>query len=268
MKIDSSSLSKYRQEIYGISAIGIILLHINKYVSLLPMTSLSGKIISIIFENGNVGVDIFLILSAIGLSRSIKFNSITTFYMHRYQRVYLPYFLIAIIYFSWYDIFVAEDGIINFLLNITAINYWIIGDRFPLWFISFILFIYIVFPLLYRYSEKNKKIIAILIILFVGIEVILWKTSSPMYLNYEIVLSRIPIFLLGLSLSKQEFSINEKYIIFLILGGGISFILTYIIRLPQYTQRYLLTWFGIAIVLIYIIVREEGYFSLLSYVHN
>jgi len=268
MKIESTTFSKYRQEIYGISAIGIILLHINKYVSLLPMTTIQGKILSIIFENGNIGVDIFLILSAIGLSRSIKCNSISSFYIHRFQRVYLPYLIIAVLYFSWFDLFFRKDGLLQLFLNVTTINYWIIGDKYPLWFISFILLIYLLFPILYWSNIKYVVINKILILFFIIIEIVLYKINSPIYLHYEIALSRIPIFLLGLSISEKNFSINTRKILLIIWGGGISLIFAYMVSLPQMFIRYLLTWFGIAVVLIYIIVREKSYLYLLANIHK
>ena len=66
---------KYRNHIYGISALWIVAFHIYHMIYA-PLVS--G--ISIVLQTGNMGVDVFLFLSAIGLSYSVEKNNLSTFY--------------------------------------------------------------------------------------------------------------------------------------------------------------------------------------------
>ncbi len=88
-------ISKYRKELFGISAIAIVLFHIGTYTNLLPSTWLVGKIVLLIFEVGNSGVDIFVLLSAIGLTYSLKKNTLSVFYLNRIKRTFVPYLSFA-----------------------------------------------------------------------------------------------------------------------------------------------------------------------------
>ena len=149
-----------RNELFGISIIWIILFHISNhvwfnFVNFNNIFKVIIKVIKIIISKGNIGVDIFLFLSAIGLSNSILYNSKKIFYKHRFNRVVLPYLLIAIPYFIWYDVCFIKDGIIQLTLNITTLNYWLKGDH-PTWYVSFIIIMYLVYPCLYLCDKKQN----------------------------------------------------------------------------------------------------------------
>lgn len=91
----------YRNELYGLAIFWIVLFHIYCNVGFVGKSILPSKVytaISLIMIRGNLGVDVFLFLSAIGLSRSIRNNDIKTFYHHRWNRVFLPYLLLAVLF--------------------------------------------------------------------------------------------------------------------------------------------------------------------------
>lgn len=65
-------ISKYRQAIMGIAIIGIVLFHY--YEDLVRMKFTINPIVKI-FSYGNLGVDMFLFISGVGLYFSYKSNS-------------------------------------------------------------------------------------------------------------------------------------------------------------------------------------------------
>ena len=84
----------FRNELYGIAAVWIILFHVALYTTPVVITSLGGenvcgewqlivnkvfRIIRWIFRRGNMGVDIFLFFSSIGLYQSFHNNSLGRF---------------------------------------------------------------------------------------------------------------------------------------------------------------------------------------------
>lgn len=250
-------LSKYRKELFGISAIAILLLHIGTYANLIPTTFIFGKVVLLVFEIGSYGVDIFLILSAIGLTYSIEKNSLARFYLNRIKRTFLPYLFFALFYFLWYDFFVAKDGIIQFILNTLSLNYFIVGPVFPLWFVPFILVMYLVFPILNAINNKSKVFTVFLIVFVIVLESFLLFAKSALYESYEIFISRIPVFLFGVILSKSKIGFSKKYNIILLPIGLVSLFAYYFLALPEMFNRYLLFIFAISLCAFYITIREH-----------
>lgn len=192
-----------RNELFGISILWIIAFHIYCQTGIVGIKADGfGKYLSILLSmilyRGNIGVDVFLFLSAIGLSKSIQNNNTVTFYKHRFHRVGVPYLLLAVPFFIWLDVFLRKDGFLQLLLNITTFDYWITGNH-PTWYIAFIIIMYLLFPLLYRWDKKTNHVSTVVIILVsVVSEYIMSKTGFFLYKTSERALSRVPVFMIGL----------------------------------------------------------------------
>lgn len=192
-----------RYELFGISILWIIAFHIYCQTGIVGINAEGfGKYVSILLSmilyRGNIGVDVFLFLSAIGLSKSIQNNNTVTFYKHRFHRVGIPYLLLAVPFFLWVDVFLRKDGFLQLFLNITTLNYWITGDH-PTWYIAFIIIMYLLFPLFYRWDKKTNHVSTVVIIIVsVVSEYIMSKTGFFLYKTSERALSRVPVFMIGL----------------------------------------------------------------------
>lgn len=88
-----------------------------------------------------MGVDIFLLLSSFGLCNSYEKNKIREFYRHRINRLLPTLIVIAIIFIAIHR--PQLKTIFNPLFWFS--NYWYIG---------FIIIMYILFPLIYKYLKK------------------------------------------------------------------------------------------------------------------
>lgn len=205
-KIDDFSwrdVMNCRNELFGISILWIIAFHIYCLTGIVGIKAEGlGKWVSILLSmflfRGNCGVDVFLFLSAIGLSKSIQTNKTATFYKHRFHRVVVPYLMIAIPYFFWLDVFLRKDGVSQLLLNITTLNYWLTGDH-PTWYIAFIILMYLLFPLLYRWDKKTNHVSTVVfIVISVVLEFFMYKIDFFLFKTSERALSRVPVFMIGL----------------------------------------------------------------------
>lgn len=188
----------YRREVFGILAVWIVFYHVYMFNGI-PLDNIVYTVSALCIGKGRCAVDLFLFLSAIGLNYSMSKNDTKTFYINRLKKI-IPCYLICVIpYFIWYDFIYNQDGVVQFLLNISTVNYWIAGNDFPLWFVAFILAAYLVYPLIDKADTKTKHISTIVIlVLFVALEWFLYLSGNPMFEKYELSLSRIPIFLLGI----------------------------------------------------------------------
>lgn len=100
---------------------------------------------------GGIGVAIFLIISGYGLNESYKRSGLRCFWKKRLGRVYLPYFIVVLLY-----AIVHQWGIKKCLLNFSCINS-------PYWFITYIVECYIVFWLITYFIPKCRNVILVIV---------------------------------------------------------------------------------------------------------
>lgn len=143
---------------------------------------------------GNIGVEYFLILSAIGLYYSFKKNgSILHFYQRRFCRILPTYLILAFPFF----LIKCDFEIAKTLYNLMGL-YMFDGKRY-FWFINLIVICYLLFPFYYKLLEKKYGFLALAAIIpccyFVGAHC----------KNVEILINRIPVFLLGCHVAKMTY---------------------------------------------------------------
>ena len=211
------NLSKYRNAIYGFSALWIILLHINQYFP--DPISEFHPIISSFFKAGSIGVDIFLIMSGICLYFSLKKTDgkhLLKFYQRRFTKLFKIYFFICIPWLIFWTLYNSEN--FNFFFNLATI-FGKKGGQF--WFFHFIAICYLIYPLLYRLIEKQKsRYIICFIPVYLIILCILNVYFKDFYMNYEIAFTRIVPFLIGVLLGKKVYEkkpIKQKTILLVLL---------------------------------------------------
>lgn len=140
LKIDLSLLSKYRTELMGFSAIGILMCH--ACGNNVAMPSVLYQICSL----GQTGVSIFFLLSGMGMYYSLsktKELSVGAWYRARFIKLLVPYLLMAIPFYLWYSISNGDESS-GFLINITTLSYWSGGNG--VWFVGAIVPLYFIVP--------------------------------------------------------------------------------------------------------------------------
>ncbi|WP_338129581.1 acyltransferase [Ligilactobacillus saerimneri] len=163
------------------------------------MTSL-GKLYD--YSLGDVGVEVFLFLSGMGLYFSLTRNSdIKSFYERRFKRILPTFIIVSVTYYYWLNFIYKDTGIWGFIRGEFFIDFFRIHDK-TYWFILLILLMYLVFPYLYIFLLPSKKKRTLrLVLLFIAwlvLIIALWFINGPLFNNVEILLFRIPIFILGL----------------------------------------------------------------------
>lgn len=168
--MDFSTISKYRSELMGVAILMIMFFH-TRY----PL-----------YRFCNIGVEFFLILSAIGLDNSLTNNSDPKrFYKKRLVRLLPAYLLVSFPY--W--LYTCWPNMSQFFQNISGISLFS-GVR-TFWFIILITFCYIITPFYFKYTNRKAKLILPFLLIFPCFGIGLAVT------NVEILVNRIPVFLLG-----------------------------------------------------------------------
>lgn len=190
---DLNLINKYRKEIMGFAIIWVMCLHC--YAKLTE--ELHIPVAAFVFSQGNLGVEIFLFLSGIGLYYSMSKDSAPLpFYWRRIKRVVLPWLLLSCPYWIVKTVIVDREGLGSFFLNWTGFSFWRDGIT-TVWYVAFIILLYVLYPVVFR-IQQNKSILLFAVIgaVFLANFAMLWLCPAY-YDKTEIALSRIPIFLLG-----------------------------------------------------------------------
>ena len=200
-----SSLSTYRNAIYGAAALWIVLFH----GMALGKVHFGGsmKLVGYVLSMGNISVDIFILLSGIGLYYSLsKKPKLGSFYLRRLLRIYLPYLLLAVPYIVYRSL-IAEFNFPQFIKAALAINYWTYDDEpIVFWYVPSIIAFYLLSPLLYRiihYKERGALLrTAALALVTIAIAFAVYRLSPFWWGNFDKILPRLTVFIIGLYMGK------------------------------------------------------------------
>lgn len=144
LKLDLSLLSKYRTELMGFSAIGILMCHAcGNNVAMPPVL---WQICSL----GQIGVSLFFLLSGMGLFYSLKKNDLVNklggvfyWYSDRFKKLLVPYLIMAVPYYLWASVIKHCDWG-SFFLCVSTIEFWRTGGG--VWFVGAIIPLYLIIP--------------------------------------------------------------------------------------------------------------------------
>lgn len=150
-----------RLYVMGLSIIAVILHHFSYFSRLYWETS--GPLVKFLhlFDNGNVGVDVFFFVSVYGLCFSINKYDLKTYYFRRLRRL-MPMWIIfcVLVLCLFYQSSSFADNSILFIRHLTGV---ILLEQSPIdWFIPALLLVYVLFPLLRpicQYFAQSKAVV-------------------------------------------------------------------------------------------------------------
>jgi peptidoglycan/LPS O-acetylase OafA/YrhL len=154
---------KLTQELKGLAILAVIFSHIGYFLVyqhefLFPLTILAG-----------VGVNLFLFLSGLGLTISAlkKDLNVWNFYKHRLLKLFVPFWIILIVFFLADHLFLNLNYSWTFILK-AFLGIFTSADLYhdvnsPLWYFTLILFYYLIFP--FVFSKKRVWLSALVIFL-------------------------------------------------------------------------------------------------------
>lgn len=213
-----AAVSRFRAEIMGFMCILIVLFHFeNNMVYPAALT-----LVNSLLEFGNVGVDVFLFVSGIGLYFSFeKERRLLPFYKKRLIRILIPYVLLCVPYYIWLN--TATERNLLFL-DVTQLSLPLKG-MISTWFLPAITVFYLLFPLIYKLQQQKNNAwritaTAFMCLGWIAALLVFNKTHSEIYHNCEIALTRLLIFMVGCCFGKFVLE-NKKIPLGLVILSGI-----------------------------------------------
>ncbi len=236
-------LSRYRSALMGLAMIFVMFFHV-------PMAK--GELMYGVVRLGNIGVDMFLFLSGIGLwfswtksqpRKTLVPSKIASFYRKRVLRIYPAWLIIACLYYipdffgtdlfgqfhyatgaDWHS--TKSPDVFHLVANILVNwSFWRIDDG-AFWFVPSILAMYLFAPFYMELIRRHP------VYRWMPVVAMVWATMvqymPPIHDavgHIEIFWSRIPIFLIGINcgeLVKQKREIEPSAIWLLLITFGLS----------------------------------------------
>lgn len=234
-------LSQYRSELMGVAAILILVFHsIFFCFDLYNGQNIIANSLYVISSFLNVGVEIFLIVSGIGLYYSYeKRPSFKDYYCKRLVNVYLMLVIIRIFFNTLEGILFGFKPLKDSVIGYLGLNY-IFGIDNTDWYVSFIMIMYLLFPLIYKFVKKieNSKWFGFIATLIptILVAIILLIKDTEFYNTYEVGISRVPIFFIGCCLGS--FFKNKKNISIFIYGIALIGMVLKILRVSREVEIY------------------------------
>lgn len=188
-------ISKHRSSIMGFAALWILFFHMWQ-----PLFASGSPAVLFYAENvvkrlGFEGVDIFFLLSGMGMTYAIGKHSLINFYYRRFKRLAVPFLCIAAI-----RAVVERWGFGGFIYVISGASFFVGNMYFCLWFVTAIAIIYLLFPMYWRlFTRARSKLVftAFVLIIWYAVSVALIGIMREDMYGFT---NRLPIFLTGVYL--------------------------------------------------------------------
>lgn len=229
-KFQLSKISEIRTELMGLSAILILICHSVAYIEM-------PRVLHYSLSLGNIGVDLFLFLSGMGMWYSLSkmhMGGVKQWYTDRYIKLFVPYLVIVLPLNAIEYVMGLYEGqdIWNYLFGLTTLRFFVSHDA-P-WFIAALLPLYLLAPLFNNLIKMYQWKATLMMIVMLYATLLIPTTFSSEMLNnvisnIQFVAVRATCFVLGMGMGqavKEEEKINLLWILLLTVVGLFAVALT------------------------------------------
>lgn len=255
---DLKQFSVKRTQIMGIAMICVVIFHSGFDLSAFP-------ILSNLKQWGDVGVDIFLVMSGIGIYHSLQRKpNVSQYLRNRLLRILPAHLIVCGCWFFALDILLYREGILTFLMDVTSLNFWING-HLTTWYLSSLLVMQILTPAYIEFWKKHPRFdwISILLVYLMCLTITYTPALNNCLEHLLIFFYRIPSYLVGLSLGRKIYNNRSKItaplplvitVLFLSIGvlmissGLTPFYLRWVLRYAAYLPLALMLCAGATLI--------------------
>lgn len=267
--IELANISRYRGELMGAAMLFVILFH----VGLSRTDPFYG-----LRRCGNVGVDIFLFLSGVGLWFSWTRNpSLRHFFTRRMLRIYPAWILLSSLFYV--TDYLSHPGggyspnIVHLVCNIAfGLSFWRIGDL-SFWYVPATLVLYAIAPAYMQLIRRHPVYRWLPIVAVLWCVIVQWVMPVHHAVGHlEIFWSRVPVFLIGINFgtyvkSKAQLDGASIWMVLLLFVSTLATCL-YLEqvthgRFPLYVERMIYIPFTVTCILMLnrVFRRTPGWFN-------
>lgn len=163
--------------------------------------------LTILSNNAQIGVDVFLFISGIGIAYSLSKVQetegqikLTNWYLKRLKRIYVPFLLLSIPY-CLYKILFEDWSVADGILYIANLGFLINGRG--AWYVSLILLAYLLSPFLYRLLYRGRYKWHLLAALCILITFVCQDAYYDSMFYVSNACKRLPSFMIGMAIAEK-----------------------------------------------------------------
>ena len=201
VRLGYSLLSSHRSELMGVAMLWVMLFHCFPLV--IPV-----HFIDAVKRIGYGGVDIFILLSAMGLTLSAlkKPRPYGKYLVRRAGRILPAFYIVTIPFYLW-KLLTGRIALKSALLNLVFLGFWLDAPDHFNWYIPALLVFYLLAPLFILAVAKSGRARDIVTVFGCVVGVAVCETASRVGLAHLLdFLYRFPIFWIGVRLG---FAVHE-----------------------------------------------------------
>jgi len=252
-------ISKYRTELMGVGILGVLMGHLLMYTN--------HQLSAIDFFCRIVHTQGFLFVSGFGLYYSFSSDSnLVNFYKKRFNRLYVPFFFISLLFFTLV-VYYNDENYWMLFVYLTTLDFWIEGNDFGMWYIAISILLYLLYPLMHKFVCGNASVLyrGFAIVLFIVVICFAIKLFSPSY--WEIIsfgvekTSIFPIGIIAGFYAKSGKQICNKYIVMYFLVMLSLLILFHSIDKNYYEQIRTLIGIPVVCIVLSLLNRENAIYG-------
>lgn len=198
-------ISRYRGELMGFATLWVVFFHSPiRIPEWLP--SFLREPLDIFRVLGYGGVDLFILVSGIGIYQSLSKNSPSTYIKNRFKRIY-PIWAVYIVMVTILAAVVLHNPYTfrEFIGNISLFGHWSPALKHQgNWYVFTIILFYIIAPIpffLLRDSKRKTLTCAVLVTIALVGSTVFFSTNAFVTKHLLIAFSRLPLFIIGLYFS-------------------------------------------------------------------
>lgn len=212
-------ISRYRTQLMGVASIMILFCHASPYGVEMPHS------LRVLFGFGNLGVDIFLLLSGLGCYYSLTNirGSLKDWYIKRFLRILVPYTYIQIPFVLCY-LCVGLFDFYDYFYVFSTLAFW--TEHRGAWYVALLIPLYLFTPLIYSLNCSKYRILyfsligVVLLVICHYNFVIENGTLKNIVCNCQWAFKRCISFLIGMLMApaiKQRCSVSVSLIVYCLL---------------------------------------------------
>ena len=228
LKFDIKDISTYRSELMGWAILWIMMLH---------FTFTQAKPLGFIAQYGYAGVDIFMMVSGLGLYFSLdKDSRLSHFYKKRLLRILPTYYLLGI----FGSLLLYHDTLPQYLFRYSTLGFWT-GGLYAEWYIPSIVFLYALAPFIKQFFDKRRFILigAVCLFLLITSYIVVEGKYVGKGEAHFFLLYRTPAFIFGMACAYWlRNHVNNKYYYMTLAVGIPIFALLYRHHHEVYNYKY------------------------------
>lgn len=221
-EIELAGISRYRNELMGAAIVFVIFFHVT-----LPRTDMFYGLCRM----GNIGVDMFLFLSGVGLWFSwYKTPSARRFFIRRYLRVYPTWTVMACLFYIP-DFLGGQrySKSVTDLLGDIVVNwdFWL-NDELTFWYIPATMMLYVFTPAYMELIRRNPVYRWLPVMMVMWCVIVQWVAPVHDAVGHiEIFWSRVPVYFIGINMGeavrrKDTLPANSVWLIVLMFAMSLS----------------------------------------------